>query len=360
MTSTAEETPQEYIKTMKERMDTLQHRYPKNLVKQLIACFSTHTTYEGNKSQVCDVINALKTGDKRKLYWSCRNGVPKEVRAPVWYAMATSGCTYEEVITLHSHQLYNDYWNEAEDYKQFKMNPKQKRTIEVDVVRLFPEGYEDVFTLDSVRERITRLKMMYEHQFANPGYFQGMGDIIAIFFTICYEYLLGDLTVEKYSNADKSVIDTAEAAAYVMLIYLLTNINRECPTKSDAIQFHPEALWTRILSEIKEKHLFILKDDTDIILKQQVYKLLVCFFARELTVHQSCGIYDQLMCGTCSKKGTVFDGVVQLVIAFVKNLKASGVNFTDLYSFNKASHGFFENISEERLSQLISTAWYNE
>ncbi|EKE37153.1 hypothetical protein ENUP19_0083G0126 [Entamoeba nuttalli] len=343
---------------LEKRMKVLQKKYPNSYVQKLLSSFTRQTTFEGNKSKVYDIIEDLKKGDKRKLYFDCSNGVPKELRAPVWYCMATEGCSYEEIIQIKSKRLYIEYWSEAYECELFDLNKKQARTIDVDVVRLFPEGYKEIFKHEDVRMRIRRIKRMYEYHFPNPGYFQGMGDIVAVFFVIFSEYYINEFSINNYLKTDNEILDRIECATYVLLIYIMQNICCDCKTIDGVKEFHPESLWREIVKFyiLKDKNFKIKYDE--FIIKQQIYKILVCFFARDLNIHLTSIIYDGLICGTCCSEGKVFNGIIKLAIAFIEMIKQQGVDLGDLYSFNQESHKFFETITESKISQLIAIAWY--
>ncbi|EAL49916.1 hypothetical protein EHI8A_075320 [Entamoeba histolytica HM-1:IMSS-B] len=343
---------------LEKRMKVLQKKYPNSYVQKFLSSFTRQTTFEGNKSKIYDIIEDLKKGDKRKLYFDCSNGVPKELRAPVWYCMATERCSYEEIIQIKSKKLYMEYWSEAYECEIFDLNKKQARTIDVDVVRLFPEGYKEIFKHEEVRRRIRRIKRMYECHFPNPGYFQGMGDIVAVFFVIFSEYYINEFSIDNYLKTDNEILDTIECATYVLLIYMMKNIYCECKTIAGVKEFHPESLWREIVKfyTLKDKNFNIKYDE--FIIKQQIYKILVCFFARDLNIHLTSVIYDGLICGTCCSEGKVFNGIIKLAIAFIEMIKQQGVDLGDLYSFNKESHKFFETITESKTSQLIAIAWY--
>ena len=172
---------------MKSKIEEIRKKYPCSIIKKILTCFDTHYTYEGNKIMIQNVITDLKKGDKIKLFFDVRSGVAKEIRAPVWYCMATNS-SYEEIITLKNEQLHRNYWTDAIDCETFNLKPKQAKVIEADIVRLFPTGYEEVFRHEDIRKRMRRIKRMYEYRYSKPGYFQGMGDIMSIFFIIFCEY----------------------------------------------------------------------------------------------------------------------------------------------------------------------------
>ena len=126
--------------------------------------YSTNTTYEGNSQLTELIMNCIKNNDKDGLYWYLRYGVPKSIRAVVWYFMATDGCTYDEVITLKNNNLYEEYWNNVNAHHE--IDKKEKRVIDCDVIRLFPEGYEEVFKLQSVRDVCCSMKSGKHNSFS--------------------------------------------------------------------------------------------------------------------------------------------------------------------------------------------------
>ena len=98
--------------------------------------------------------------------------------------------------------------------------------------------------------------------------------------------------------------------------------------------------------------------DTEMIIKQQSYKLLICFFARELHPHHTSIIYDCLLCGTLSSEHNAFEGLIKLILSFLFIMKDEyHVHFNDLFEFNTANHTFFKNITEQQISELIQRSW---
>ncbi|ELP93461.1 hypothetical protein EIN_059460 [Entamoeba invadens IP1] len=340
------------------KIQQIERLYPNSVIKKVSGSFQHTTTYEGNKSKAVDVLKDIKTNNRQKLFFDVRNGIAKEIRPVVWYYFATEGITFDEVITLCSHQLYNDYWTEAAECDSFQLDKKQEKTIEVDVVRMFPEGYVDVFKRADVRVRMRRIKRMYEHYYPNPGYFQGFGDIVTVFFVIFCEYYMGKLTVENLEKTSEDVLKITEAATYTLVVYLMNNVISKCPIQKEKIEFHPESLWRVVVTRLgKEDPDFASNYDDNLIVKQQVYGLLVCFFARQLSVHNTCPIYDQLISGTICKEANVFSGIVSLVVGFVKLVVSRGGNLDDLISFDKQNKGFFKSVTPSDISALIASAW---
>ncbi|KAL7713863.1 Rab-GAP TBC domain-containing protein [Entamoeba marina] len=341
--------------SFEERMNLLQQRYPYNFMTTFFSVFSRHTTYDGNTSNISEIIDALKTCDRDQIHYLCRNGVPKELRGPVWYSMATSGISYNEIISLHSKQLYNDYWKLANNIGDIEIDKKTERVIDADVVRLFPDGYRDVFRMQEVRDQIRRIKIIYQYQYPVPGYYQGMGDTIALFYIVFAEYYFGPLTPQIITKADTEDLKIVESACYTLCKYFINNINKYCYKEDKTIQFHPEAIWSELVKEWEMRGFYFKKGYDEMIFKQQLYKFLVCFFARELDTKNAIAVYDLLVCGTC---GDVFTTVVKLVMAFVETLKERGANLKDLYSFNNTSKQYFKTITNDDVSQLIGKTWY--
>ena len=198
---------------------------------------------------------------------------------------------------------------------------------------------------------------MYEYKRSYPGYFQGMGDIIAIFFIEFFEYYKGELTIENYNNCEKEILDIIESASYILTIYLMQNIHIS-KNDQNLSELHSEIVWNQLLKELEMKNNGKFDIETEMTIKQQTYKFLICFFARELQPHYCAVIYDCLICGTLSNQHNAFEGLVKLILAFLTILKNEhGVNFSSLFEFNTANKKYFENITEEEISHLIMTSW---
>ena len=202
-------------------------------------------------------------------------------------------------------------------------------------------------------QQIRRIKLVWHHQHRAIGYFQGMGDVVLVIFIIVYEYLLGELTPEKYETVGDEAVRVVESATYTITTFLLDNILSHSPRTEKGVEFHPETLFRTVMRRVDARRPGCMGGD-DIYCKQQLYRILVCFFARDLSVQNAAAIYDALICGFA---GDAFETFVRMVTGLVVKMADDGVNFQRVETIAVYLQKLFRSTDDETVQALIACVW---
>ncbi|KAL7720903.1 Rab-GAP TBC domain-containing protein [Entamoeba marina] len=200
--------------------------------------FVDKVDYEGDFKICAEVYKYMRSGNYQKLRRLCCLGIPRKVRAYVWYSLLIQPTQTSEIFDLSNKSQFELYWKNIEEFSidtdQFVVN-YDIDIIDFDVARTYPIGYDLIFQLDCIRSILRRVLRMYVYLHPN-GYFQGLNDIVSILLIVLLDmYTHQNLVVDSVVLLNKNKFDIIEATTF--------------------IEFHAEnviIIWDRLIADPKQ------------------------------------------------------------------------------------------------------------
>ncbi|KAL7719825.1 Rab GTPase activating protein [Entamoeba marina] len=324
-------------------------------VNTLSSTLVPHYTYEGNPhvyDAVCDCLNSI---DYKQLEYQCSNGVPYELRPYVWYALLLKPSDPWEIKRLYSDANGNRYKQYKELIPANKsgadpelvngLDEKTIRVIDCDVVRTFPEGAEYIFREKVITDLVRRILQIYVTNHIERGYFQGLNDIVG---TLLLLFLEPHQKNKRFVVPCTTLLHEAEATTYFILEKVMDSLYPKRQTT-----FHCDLLWTEFVDLIQQFEITTANRERlqmDLV-KQQTYRWFVCLFCREFHYKMVFAVWDN-----CVLKNGFRQFIKYLALSLLVNVCYSSSN-GGLETFNTANKRFFNNMTEDNLSYLITLAY---
>ena len=144
---------------------------------------TTRNDQRGEKFLTVDI------DELRELSW---HGIPVSVRAATWRLLSGYIPTdlYQRKLVLKAKQ--EEYWNMANECYKIRHEAKHAgtyRQIQVDIPRTRPTA---LFKQPVVQEMFQHVLYLWAVQHPEPGYVQGMNDLVVPFFVVFLQELLGE------------------------------------------------------------------------------------------------------------------------------------------------------------------------
>ncbi|KAL7720904.1 Rab-GAP TBC domain-containing protein [Entamoeba marina] len=182
--------------------------------------FVDKVDYEGDFKICAEVYKYMRSGNYQKLRRLCCLGIPRKVRAYVWYSLLIQPTQTSEIFDLSNKSQFELYWKNIEEFSidtdQFVVN-YDIDIIDFDVARTYPIGYDLIFQLDCIRSILRRVLRMYVYLHPN-GYFQGLNDIVSILLIVLLDmYTHQNLVVDSVVLLNKNKFDIIEATTFMFL-----------------------------------------------------------------------------------------------------------------------------------------------
>ena len=189
-----------------------------------------------------------------------------------------------------------------------------------------------------------RIKENYQYNRPKPGYYQGLGDVISILYIVFHEYYTGEVTTDSIEHEDPEVRRIIESAIYTLCIYIMDNISQ------GSEKFHPEVIWERIKNRITKKEMNFFKKYDELNIKQQFYKIMVCFFARDLKCKLAVPIYDNFICGI---NGGISECIEKYVNYLIHLMINDGYDPNNIYKVMEWYKKFIPTLNPVKISVLL-------